>query len=455
MDSTALTALSPLDGRYSARLDKLRGIFSEYALMRFRVLVEIAWLKKLSAHPHISEVPVLTPEAVRFLDDLTANFSLADAAAIKEIESITNHDVKAVEYFIKERIRSHPQLGRICEFVHFACTSEDINGNCYALMLHTARNEIIMPLTQQLTAKISAMAHNYAAVPLLGHTHGQAASPTTIGKELANVVSRLNRQRSALAAIGILGKMNGAVGNFNAHVAAYPELDWRKFAEEFVTSLGLDYNSYTTQIEPHDYMAEIFHALIRFNTIMLDFDRDIWGYIAMGVFRQKAVEGEVGSSTMPHKVNPIDFENSEGNLGLANALLHHLADKLPISRFQRDLSDSTVLRNLGIAIGYSVLAWMSTLKGLERLQADAQLTSSELNANWEILAEPYQTIMRRYGVENAYEQLKEFTRGRQLNREAMQEFVLHLDLPEEARQALLNLTPDNYLGLAEQLARDI
>ena len=455
MELSPLTALSPLDGRYQQQVAELRAIFSEFGLMRFRVRVELAWFSKLAQSPQFSALPALSPAAADVLEHMAADFCEEDAAAIKDLERVTNHDVKAVEYFLRERFAAHPELSAGREFVHFACTSEDINNCCHALMLSTARTQVLLPLADELIGRLTAMAHEYAAMPLLGHTHGQPATPTTLGKELANVVARLRRQRSVIAELPLLAKMNGAVGNFNAHLAACPECDWPALAAEVITGLGLTPNPYTTQIEPHDCIAELCHALARFNTIVLDFDRDAWGYIAWGIFRQRAVAGEVGSSTMPHKVNPIDFENSEGNLGLANALLTHLAAKLPVSRFQRDLSDSTVLRNLGVAAGYTVLAWKSTLRGLSRLQGDPQAAHASLEQNWEVLAEPYQTVMRRYGVEQAYERLKEFTRGRRLSREAMLEFVDQLDIPEPARQALRELTPDGYTGLAAQLAARI
>ncbi len=452
MQLSPLTAISPLDGRYASKTEKLRTIFSEYGLMRFRVQVELTWLKHLSLCDEIPEVPPFSAEALSFIDNLIASFSIEDAQNIKDKEAVTNHDVKAVEYFLKEKVQQCPQIDKVREFIHFACTSEDINNNSHALMLKTAREEILLPMMDEVISKIEDLAHQYAALPLLSRTHGQPASPTTLGKEMANVVCRLRRQRDAVAKVEILGKMNGAVGNYNAHSIAYPEVDWPAFAKKFEEDLGLTFNPYTTQIEPHDYIAELFDALKRFNTIVLDFDRDIWGYISYGTFTQKTVKGEIGSSTMPHKVNPIDFENSEGNLGLANAIFAHLAQKLPISRFQRDLTDSTVLRNLGVACGYSILAYQSTLKGISKLQANEERILSELDRNWEVLAEPYQTVMRRYGIANPYEKLKELTRGKAVTKEIMQEFVKSLEIPCDAKEQLLKLTPQTYIGKADELA---
>lgn len=455
MKLSPLSAISPLDGRYESKVAALRPIFSEYGLMRFRVQVELTWLKKLAACPQIKEVEPFSPETIAFIDDIIKNFSEEDAQNIKDREAVTNHDVKAVEYFLKDKTASNPEISKAREFIHFACTSEDINNNSHALMLKTAREEVLLPTIDAVIDAITELAHNYADLPLLARTHGQPASPTTLGKEMANVVYRMRRQRDQIAAVEIMGKINGAVGNYNAHLSAYPDVDWFQFSKEFEESLGLTFNPYTTQIEPHDYIAELFNALQRFNTILIDFDRDIWGYISYGTFTQKTVKGEIGSSTMPHKVNPIDFENSEGNLGLANAIFAHLAAKLPISRFQRDLTDSTVLRNLGVACGYSLLAWKSTLKGIAKLQANPQHTADELNNNWEVLAEPYQTVMRRYGIANPYEKLKELTRGHAVNKETMLKFVDSLEIPEEAKARLRELTPATYIGRAKTFAKDI
>ena len=451
-----MTALSPLDGRYAAKTDALRPLFSEYGLIRLRVQVEVHWLVALSAQPHISEVPPFSPATLEQLRTLTEQFGEADAARIKEIESETNHDVKAVEYFLKERTAGNREIARCSEFIHFACTSEDINNLAYALMLRQARDTVLLPHMERLIAALEALAIRHANQPMLARTHGQPATPTTLGKEMANVAYRLRRARDQLAAVEILGKINGAVGNYNAHLVAYPEVNWPALAKTFVENLGLTWNPYTTQIEPHDYIAELMHALARFNTILLDFDRDVWAYIALGYFKQKTVAGEVGSSTMPHKVNPIDFENSEGNLGLANALLHHLAEKLPVSRWQRDLTDSTVLRNLGVAFGYALLAFESCLKGIGKLEADADRLNRDLDENWEVLAEAVQTVMRRYGVERPYEKLKELTRGKQgFNRAALHAFIRGLDIPDEARQRLLALTPAGYTGNAAAQAAAI
>ena len=424
MQLSPLTAISPLDGRYESKVQELRAIFSEYGLMRFRVQVELTWLKKLAACPEIKEVPAFSPETIAFIDDIIKNFSVEDAEDIKNREKVTNHDVKAVEYFLKDKTASNPEIAAVKEFIHFACTSEDINNNSHALMLKTAREEVLLPLCDELIAQIANLAHKYAHLPLLARTHGQPASPTTLGKEMANVVYRLRRQRDQIAQVEILGKINGAVGNFNAHLSAYPEVDWLKFSREFEESLGLTFNPYTTQIEPHDYIAELFNALERFNTIILDFDRDIWGYISYGIFKQRTIAGEIGSSTMPHKVNPIDFENSE-------------------------------LRNLGVACGYSIIAWKSTLKGISKLEANEAHIRDELNHNWEVLAEPYQTVMRRYGIANPYEKLKELTRGREVNQETMLAFIETLEIPEEAKAALRKLTPETYIGRAIAFAEEI
>jgi len=444
-----LSALSPLDGRYERKVAPLRTLFSEFGLIRFRVEVEVRWLLALSDWPELKEVPPFSKEARTTLETIVANFSEADARHVKDIEATTNHDVKAVEYFLKEKTRSNPEIAKVSEFFHFACTSEDINNLSHALMLRHGRDDILLPMMDRLITAIDDLAVKYADAPMLARTHGQPASPTTLGKEMANIGYRLMRQRQPFASIELLGKMNGAVGNYNAHLAAYPELDWPAKAREFVTGLGIAWNPYTTQIEPHDYMAEIFHAVSRFNTILIDFNRDMWGYISIGYFRQKVKAGEVGSSTMPHKVNPIDFENSEGNLGLANALFGHLAEKLPVSRWQRDLTDSTVLRNLGVAFGYSLLAWDSCLRGIGKLEIDRNRLEQDLDANWEVLAEPIQTVMRRYGVENPYEKLKELTRGKQgMNRTALAAFIQALAIPEQAKARLLAMTPASYTGNA-------
>jgi len=450
-----LTNLSPIDGRYAGKVDSLRSILSEFGLIRFRVLVEIRWLQALAKEPAIAEVPPLGEAANAYLEAILANFSVDDAGRVKAIEKTTNHDVKAVEYFLKERIAGLPELAKISEFIHFACTSEDINNLAYALMLREAREQELLPDMFELIEGIWVLAHDYSAQPMLSRTHGQAATPTTVGKEFANVAARLERQYGQLAKVDLLGKINGAVGNYNAHAVAYPEVDWPAFGRNFVESLGLVFNPYTTQIEPHDYIAEYFHALARFNTVLIDFNRDVWGYISQGYFIQKTVAGEVGSSTMPHKVNPIDFENSEGNLGVANALFSHLAEKLPISRWQRDLSDSTVLRNLGVGIAHTLIALQSTLKGLSKLELNPAALEADLDANWEVLAEPIQTVMRRYGVEKPYEKLKELTRGRRISAEDMKNFVAGLEIPEDAKQRLLALTPRDYTGYAETLAKRV
>ncbi len=455
MELSSLTAVSPLDGRYASKDEELRSIFSEYGLMRFRVQVELTWLKHLAACPQIKEVPAFSKETVDFIDAIIKNFSVEDALDIKQREAVTNHDVKAVEYFLKDKTKDNAEIAKVREFIHFACTSEDINNNSHALMLKTARDEAILPVMDKVIAEITELAHKYADIPLLARTHGQPASPTTIGKEMATFAYRLKKQRDAYANVVILGKMNGAVGNWNAHSIAYPEVDWESFAREFEADLGLTMNPYTTQIESHDYMAEMFDAVDRFNTILIDFDRDIWGYISYGTFTQKTIKGEIGSSTMPHKVNPIDFENSEGNLGIANALFKHLGNKLPISRFQRDLTDSTVLRNLGVAFGYCLIAWKSTLKGISKLQANPEHTAAELNDNWEVLAEPYQTVMRRVGIANPYEKLKELTRGRKVTEEIMENFLANLEMSDEAKALLKDLTPATYIGKAVELAKKI
>lgn len=453
--SPALLALSPLDGRYAARVDALRPIFSEYGLIRARVKVEVEWLIALAAEPAIAELPPFDPEQITKLQALAEDFSPADAQRVKEIERTTNHDVKAVEYFIKERLRDDPALAPALEFVHFACTSEDINNLAYALMIGQARQEVLLPKLDELIQALRRLAHEHAALPMLSRTHGQSASPTTVGKELANVVARLQRQGEQLAAVSIAGKINGAVGNYNAHVVSYPEVDWPEFARRFVESLGEEFNPYTTQIEPHDYIAEICDAQKRIGIIAIDLCRDIWGYISLGYFRQAVKEGEVGSSTMPHKVNPIDFENAEGNFGIANALLEHFAAKLPISRWQRDLTDSTVLRALGTAFGHALIGFDSLLKGLGKLSPDPARLAEDLDDAWEVLAEAVQTVMRRHGLPNPYEQLKALTRGQGVTAESIRGFIRTLPLPEADRQRLLELTPATYTGLAERLAREI
>ncbi len=452
MELSALTAVSPVDGRYGSKTIALREIFSEYGLLKYRTIVEIRWLQKLAATAEIAEVPAFSAEANQFLDDLAANFSEEDARRIKEIERTTNHDVKAVEYFLKEKVADVPELHAVNEFFHFACTSEDINNTSHALMLKEARENVILPEIRNLIDAIKALAVEYRDIPLLSRTHGQPASPSTMGKEMANVAYRMERQFKQIENVEILAKINGAVGNYNAHLSAYPELDWHKFSEEFITeSLGVTWNPYTTQIEPHDYIAELFDAVARFNTILIDFDRDVWGYIALGHFKQKTIAGEIGSSTMPHKVNPIDFENSEGNLGLANAVFGHLAQKLPISRWQRDLTDSTVLRNLGVGVGYAIIAYTSTLKGISKLEVNREALLAELDKNWEVLAEPVQTVMRRYGIEKPYEKLKELTRGKRVDGEAMRNFIDDLELPEHEKARLKEMTPANYIGQAIEL----
>ncbi len=456
MELTALTAISPIDGRYADKTAELRPIFSEYGLIRHRVLVEVRWLQALAHHPDIPEVPPLSEQAIRLLDELVDRFDPADAQRVKAIERTTNHDVKAIEYLLKEKIAGSTELEAVSEFIHFACTSEDINNLAYALMLREARTQILLPQWDNLIAAVTRLAHQHANQSMLAHTHGQPASPTTLGKEMANVAYRLKRQRVQLALVSLLGKINGAVGNYNAHLAAYPTVDWEGFARRFVTeTLGLDWNPYTIQIEPHDYMAEFFHTVMRANTVLLDFCRDVWSYIAIGYFRQKTVAGEVGSSTMPHKVNPIDFENAEGNLGVANALLDHLAAKLPISRWQRDLTDSTVLRTLGVGFAHSVVAYQSCLKGIGKLEVNAAALDADLNDNWEVLAEPIQTVMRRYGLEQPYEQLKALTRGQRIDRETLRAFIAELAIPNEAKQRLLALTPASYTGNAVTQARRV
>jgi adenylosuccinate lyase len=452
----SLTALSPLDGRYRSHTEPLRALFSEYGLIRQRVQVEVHWLLALSANPLVPEVPPFSAETLKFLQKLVSDFSITDAQRIKEIEAATNHDVKALEYFLKERTRDNKELTGCAEFIHFACTSEDINNLAYALMVREGRNHILLPRMDRLIAALEAIATRYADQPMLARTHGQPASPTTLGKEIANFVHRLRRARERFAAVPILGKINGAVGNYNAHLVAYPEVNWAAVAKMFVENLGLRWNPYTTQIEPHDYLAELLDAIARFNTILIDFNRDMWAYVSIEYFNQKAVGGEIGSSTMPHKINPIDFENSEGNLGLANALLRHLSDKLPISRWQRDLTDSTVLRNLGVAFGHALLAYEACAKGIGKIEVNPKRLQDDLDANWQVLSEAVQTVMRRYGVDNAYEQLKELTRGKNgINRTTFHAFIHTLSIPEDAKQRLLALTPDSYTGNAAAQAAAI
>ncbi|GAA6145477.1 adenylosuccinate lyase [Thalassolituus maritimus] len=454
MELSALTAISPLDGRYGSKTASLRAVFSEFGLIRARVEVEIRWLQRLAEHEAITEVPAFSADTNAQLDAIVANFSEADAQRVKDIEATTNHDVKAVEYFIKEKFADNEELKAVNEFVHFACTSEDINNLSHGLMLKEGR-DTILPMMQQIADEIRKLAHEQAALPMLSRTHGQTASPSTLGKEMANVVARLERQIKQIKAVELLGKINGAVGNYNAHLSAYPDIDWEANAEAFVTSLGLTFNPYTTQIEPHDYIAELFDAFARFNTILIDFDRDIWAYISNGYFKQKTIAGEVGSSTMPHKVNPIDFENSEGNLGLANAVLAHMAQKLPISRWQRDLTDSTVLRNMGVGMGYSMIAYQASLKGISKLEVNAARLGEDLNNAWEVLAEPVQTVMRRYGIEQPYEKLKAFTRGKAITKDAMGEFIASLELPQSAKDELNAMTPASYVGNAEAQAKKV
>ena len=453
MNLTSLTALSPIDGRYAEKTYGLRKIFSEYGLIRYRVQVEARWLEALAAHPGIPEVPALSAEAVQRLNVIADQIEVEDAHRVKAIEATTNHDVKAVEYYLKEKIANSEELSAIKEFIHFACTSEDINNLAYALMLRDARSQVLLPALDKLIGSLSTLARRYAEQPMLARTHGQPASPTTLGKEMAVFAQRLKRQRQQLAEVSILGKINGAVGNYNAHMAAYPEVDWAKFGGDFVRSLGLEPSPATTQIEPHDFIAEYFHALMRANTILIDFCRDIWAYISVGYFGQKTVEGEVGSSTMPHKVNPIDFENAEGNLGLANAILGHLTEKLPISRWQRDLTDSTVLRNLGVGVAHTVVAFQAMDKGIGKLTADAYRMGRDLDDNWEVLGEAIQTVMRRHGLPEPYEQLKRLTRGQKLGREAIRAFVQELALPEADKQRLLEMTPASYIGNASEQAK--
>ncbi|HIP94695.1 MAG TPA: adenylosuccinate lyase [Leucothrix sp.] len=448
MKLSALTALSPVDGRYANKTSGLRQFFSEYGLIKHRVLIEIRWLQALANHSEIKEVPTFSDNANQALERILENFNEDDAQRIKDIERTTNHDVKAVEYYIKEKIADNSELNAATEFIHFACTSEDINNLSHALMLKGGRDTVLLPEIQQLIDAITQLATDYAEIPLLCRTHGQPASPSTLGKEMANVVYRLQRQEKQIANIEIMGKINGAVGNYNAHLSAYPHVDWEKFAKDFVESLGITWNPYTIQIEPHDYIAELFDAVARHNTIVIDFCRDIWSYISIGYFKQKVIAGEVGSSTMPHKVNPIDFENAEGNMGMANAMMGHLSQKLPISRWQRDLTDSTVLRTLGVGLGHTSIAIQSTLKGISKLEVNEVAIAADLDNNWEVLAEPIQTVMRRYGIEKPYEKLKELTRGQRINAEIMSDFIQTLEIPEDAKELLLAMTPANYIGNA-------
>ncbi len=452
----SLCAISPLDGRYASKVDSLQSIFSEYGLIKNRVRVELAWFKALSEHEQIAELPPLSKEIIAEMETISAQFSIQDAELVKEFEATTNHDVKAVEYWIKKRLSKYPEFIKVNEFIHFACTSEDINNLSHALMLQEARHDVLLPTLNNIINILKNMAHEFANIPMMCRTHGQSATPSTMGKEIANVIYRLIRQIELLEKQEILGKINGAVGNYNAHLSAYPDIDWQEHCKKFVEKLGLTFNPYTTQIEPHDYMAELFNIISRINTILIDFSRDIWGYVSLGYFKQKLKESEVGSSTMPHKVNPIDFENAEGNLGIANAVLNHLSNKLPISRWQRDLTDSTVLRNMGVGIGYSLLAYTSLVRGLNKLEINTQVIDNDIDNSWELLAEPIQTVMRRYGVEKPYEQLKALTRGeRGMTAERIREFVLQLNIPADAKEQLLNLTPRTYTGRAARLARDI
>ncbi len=455
MELSSLTAVSPIDGRYASKTQSLRAYFSEFGLIRYRVAVEVRWLQCLANHPKIVEVPSLDQSAQALLESMIDGFSESDAQQVKSIERTTNHDVKAVEYFIKQRFVGNSSLEAASEFVHFGCTSEDINNTSHALMLRDSREKVLLPIVQQIVDRLTAMAIEHATVPMMSRTHGQTASPTTVGKEIANVVYRLQRQIQQIRSVPILAKFNGAVGNYNAHLSAYPDVDWQANAEQFVQSLGLDWNPYTTQIEPHDYIAELFDAFVRLNTILIDFARDIWGYISLGYFKQKTIAGEVGSSTMPHKVNPIDFENAEGNFGLANAMFTHMAQKLPISRWQRDLTDSTVLRNMGVGFGYSLIAYESLLRGIGKLELNRERLNQDLVQAWEVLAEPVQTVMRRYNIPQPYEKLKELTRGQGITQERLREFILALDLPADAKQSLLELTPATYIGNADSQAANI
>lgn len=449
-----LTAISPVDGRYGNKTKALREVFSEYGLIKARIQVEVTWFIALAEHSEIVEVKSFSSEDKTFLKNIVHNFSEKDAQRVKEIESTTNHDVKAVEYFLKEKIQGRKSLESVSEFIHFACTSEDINNLSHAIMLKNGRS-VLLESMKKITEAMRKFSHDFSEVPMLSRTHGQTASPTTVGKEFANVLARLERQIIQVNHIEFLGKLNGAVGNYNAHLSAYPNLDWEMFSQQVISSLDLSWNAYTTQIEPHDYIAELFNNLERFNTILIDFSRDIWGYISLGYFKQKTIKGEIGSSTMPHKVNPIDFENAEGNLGIANALFHHLASKLPISRWQRDLTDSTVLRNTGVGFGHSLIAYQSLLKGFSKLELNESKLLKDLDNAWEVLAEPIQTVMRRYGIENPYEKLKELTRGQDMNQTSIRAFISQLEIPETAKQELLNMTPASYTGIAAQLAKKI
>lgn len=455
MSVSALTAISPLEGRYQERMNDLRPTFSEYGLIKFRVIVEIRWLQTLATHANLPELPALSSHANALLESIIENFSEQDAIRIKHIESVTNHDVKAVEYFIKERIEGNSELAAISEFIHFGCTSEDINNLAYALTLQSARQQHILPALDELLDILKHLAHEYADKPMLSRTHGQPATPTTVGKEIANMVARLHRQQEQIINAQILGKLNGASGNYNAMVIAYPDVDWQQLSRNFVCQLGLIWNPYTTQIEPHDYIAEFFSILIRINTMLIDFNRDMWGYISLGYFQQKSVSREVGSSTMPHKINPIDFENAEGNLGIANALLEHMVTKLPISRWQRDLSDSTVLRNIGVAVSHAILAYQSTCRGLSKLSLNEAIVAADLDHHWEVLGEAIQTVMRRYGIEQPYEKLKTFTRGQKITKELLRQFITELELEDKIKQQLLTLEPQNYIGYAADLAKRI
>ncbi len=455
MNLSTLTAISPIDGRYASKVDALRPIASEFGLMRARVEVELAWIKSLASHPQIDEVAPLSEQAIAEIDAIVTDFSEDDGQRVKAIERTTNHDVKAIEYFIKEQFDNNPELRSISEFVHFACTSEDINNLSYSLMLTRMRDDVLQPTMRQIIDLLRSKANEWASHPMLSRTHGQSASPTTVGKELANVVARMERQLTQFEAVQLLGKLNGAVGNYNAHLSAYPDVDWAAHAESVITNLGLTFNPYTTQIEPHDCIAEYFDALKRFNTILMDLNRDLWSYISLDYFKQKTVAGEVGSSTMPHKVNPIDFDNSEGNLGLANAVLEHLSAKLPVSRWQRDLTDSTVLRNVGVGAAHALIAYESSLKGLNKLEINLAVITDDLAKRWEVLAEPVQTVMRRYGIEKPYEQLKELTRGKPIDEESLRAFISQLEIPDEAKQALLEMTPLSYTGTAEAQARAV
>ena len=455
MELNSLTAISPVDGRYGNKTEALREIFSEYGLIRYRIIVEIRWLQRLAEVPEIKEVPTLSESAQTSLQEIIDSFSITEANRIKEIEQTTNHDVKAVEYFLKEQFSGDEELNRISEFLHFGCTSEDINNLCHALMLRDAKNQQLIPLADDVISTLAALAKEHAGLAMIARTHGQPASPTTLGKEIAIFVHRLHRQHQEFKAIRIFGKMNGAVGNFNAHLVAYPEIDWMSVSESFVESLSLSWNPHTTQIEPHDYMAEYFHALCRFNTVLIDFCRDAWGYISLGYFNQKTIENEVGSSTMPHKINPIDFENAEGNLGIANALMSHLAEKLPISRWQRDLTDSTSIRNIGTALAHSIIAYQSCLKGIQKLDINPELIQSDLDKNQEVLTEAIQTVMRRNGIDKPYEKLKQLTRGNTTTQKEMTKFIQSLDIPDDEKKRLVDLTPEKYIGNAIEQTQHI